>query len=46
LKITKGDYLKEGYVSFDDRLLEPYRGWEKRRKERGLYVPQRKHEVC
>jgi len=33
---TKGDYLRDEYVSFDERLPEPYKAWAKRRRERGL----------
>jgi uncharacterized protein (DUF169 family) len=42
-KYTKGDYLRNGYVSFDKRLLEPYKTWAERRNEKGLYVPERFH---
>jgi uncharacterized protein (DUF169 family) len=35
---TKGDYLKESYVSFDERLPEPYKTWAKRRKEKEINV--------
>jgi hypothetical protein len=38
---TKGDYLRNGYVSFDERLSEPYKSWAERRREKGLYAPMR-----
>ena len=45
-KYIKADLFKEGYVSWKERLDEPYKTWEKRRKERGLGVPKEKHGVC
>lgn len=43
---TKGDYLKEDYVSFKERMQKTYKDWKERRKEKGLHVPPRKHGVC
>jgi hypothetical protein len=37
---TKGDYLKDGYVGFDERLSEPYKTWAERRRGKGLHVPE------
>ena len=36
---TKEDFLRPGYVSWDERLEEPYESWVERRKRKGLYVP-------
>ena len=35
----KGEYLKDNYVGFDERLSEPYKTWAVRRREKGLHVP-------
>lgn len=43
---VKADLFKEDYVSWKERLDEPYKTWGERRKERGLGVPKDKHGVC
>ena len=43
---TKGDYLKDGYQSYQEKTDEPYMDWEQRRQEKGLHVPPKKHGVC
>jgi len=43
---TKGDHLKDGYVSYRERLQVPYKTWAQRRKEKGLFVPGKLHGVC
>ena len=42
----KADLYKEDYISWKERLEEPYKTWEERRKERSLEVPEEKHGVC
>lgn len=36
---TKEDFLKPGYVPWDERLKDPYETWAERRKRAGLHVP-------
>ena len=42
----KADLYKSNYVSWKERLPEPYKSWTERRKEKGLPVPEEKHGVC
>jgi uncharacterized protein (DUF169 family) len=36
---TKEDFLKPGYVSWDERLEKPYETWAEMRRRKGFYVP-------
>jgi hypothetical protein len=45
-KYVKADMFKKDYVKWIDRLDEPIKSWDERRKEKRLATPSKKHGVC
>ena len=43
---VKADMYKPDYMSWKERLDEPYEPWAERRKKKKLPVPDRRHGVC
>jgi uncharacterized protein (DUF169 family) len=43
---VKAEMFEPDYVSWKERLDEPYKSWAERRKDKGLPIPVKKHGVC